>query len=63
MPSHPTTAEIVAAMNRRDSADQLRVERSGIAMDACDTCGTKINNKCPGCGAPQCCPQCCAEGR
>lgn len=27
--------------------------------DRCDNCGADIIDKCPRCGAPQCCPQCC----
>ncbi len=27
----------------------------------CDECGTKIIDQCFKCGAPQCCPKCCAE--
>lgn len=27
----------------------------------CDTCGTEIIDNCQRCGAPQCCPKCCAE--
>lgn len=27
----------------------------------CEDCGTPIINNCPRCGAPQCCPKCCAK--
>jgi hypothetical protein len=29
----------------------------------CDYCGTKLVDKCPHCGAPQCCPLCCAQDK
>jgi len=29
--------------------------------NVCETCGTQIINHCLRCGAPQCCPKCCAE--
>lgn len=25
----------------------------------CDDCGTECIDRCPRCGAPQCCPRCC----
>jgi hypothetical protein len=27
----------------------------------CETCGTETIDRCTRCGAPQCCPKCCAE--
>jgi hypothetical protein len=27
----------------------------------CDFCGSATIDHCPVCGAPQCCPRCCAE--
>lgn len=27
----------------------------------CDDCGTECQDNCLVCGAPQCCPKCCAE--
>ena len=27
----------------------------------CETCGTETIDHCPVCGAPQCCPSCCAD--
>jgi hypothetical protein len=30
-------------------------------MDKCEHCGTELNNDCWNCGAPVCCPRCCAE--
>lgn len=27
----------------------------------CDECGTELIDECLRCGAPQCCPKCCAE--
>lgn len=27
----------------------------------CDACGTETIDGCPVCGAPQCCPRCCAD--
>lgn len=29
----------------------------------CDTCGGPAIDHCAMCGAPQCCPKCCAEAR
>ena len=31
--------------------------------DICDVCGTECIDRCPCCGAPQCCPRCCEETR
>ena len=28
----------------------------------CETCGHECIDRCPVCGAPQCCPACCSEG-
>lgn len=30
--------------------------------DKCDNCGSELIDRCIRCGAPQCCPWCCAEG-
>lgn len=38
-------------------SDALPVE----TKDGCEHCGTHIINRCPRCGAPQCCPRCCLE--
>ena len=29
----------------------------------CDECGTELIDHCIICGAPQCCPKCCAEAQ
>lgn len=29
----------------------------------CETCGHETIDRCPRCGAPQCCPRCCEEAR
>ena len=29
--------------------------------ETCDVCGTELIDRCLVCGAPQCCPICCAE--
>lgn len=31
------------------------------SRETCETCGTAIINRCQRCGAPVCCPRCCAE--
>ena len=29
--------------------------------EVCDDCGAELKNDCAVCGAPVCCPRCCAE--
>lgn len=41
---------------------QLATSRSrSRSRSLCEDCGTKIIDRCPKCGAPQCCPKCCDE--
>ena len=34
---------------------------NGGIGEYCDECGTELIDKCARCGAPICCPECCAE--
>ena len=41
-----------------DRPSDLLPEPNGLF---CDKCGTEAIDRCPMCGAPVCCPKCCAE--
>ena len=63
---HPVFADIFKPMLDYYSgklvdkpSDLLPQKNGGI----CETCGTETIDKCPRCGAPQCCPECCMEGK
>ena len=32
-----------------------------MSTETCETCGTKLIDRCYNCGAPICCPRCCRE--
>lgn len=43
------------------SLDRPSDNLSALNGRHCKTCGTGIIDRCQRCGAPQCCPKCCAD--